>query len=164
MGNSGYPGLDGFLGTRAPLILDVLCLAMLAVLAVLGWSIYLAKCQQRYELHKSIQITLGVVLLVVVALFELDIRLHGWQDRAAGEVGGHASTQALTALYVHLVFAVSTVLLWIATIVLAFRRFTKPPMPGPHSQTHKRLAWLSTLDMVLTTVTGWIFYVVAFVL
>ena len=43
MSKSGFPGIDGFLGTRAPLILDVLCLAMLAVVVVLVWSIYQVK-------------------------------------------------------------------------------------------------------------------------
>src|SRR6188472_597565 len=100
MSKSGFPGIDGFLGTRAPLILDVLCLAMIAVLIVLAWSIYLAKVKRRFALHKSIQITLGVVLLVVIVLFEMDIRLHGWQDRAADQLGGQAPAAAFTALYV----------------------------------------------------------------
>lgn len=163
MSASGFPGMDGFLGTRAPLILDVLCLAMLAVMVVLGWSIYLVKVGRRYGLHKRIQVTLGIILLAVIVLFELDIRLHGWQDRAAGQIGGQAPTAAVTALYVHLVFAVTTVALWIVTLVLAFRRFPDPPLPGPHSRLHKLLGWLASVDMGLTTLTGWIFYWFAFV-
>jgi hypothetical protein len=162
MSKSGYPGIDGFLVTRAPLILDVLCLAMIAVLIVLACSIYLAKVRRRFEGHKKIQITLGVVLLVVIVLFEADIRLHGWQDRAAGELNGKAPAAAVTALYIHLCFAVSTVLLWIVTTVLALRRFSVPPLPGPHSQLHAQLGWLSAAGMALTTITGWIFYYVAF--
>lgn len=163
MDHSGYPGIDGFLGTRAPLILDVLCLAMLAVMVVLAVSIYLVKVRKRYALHKQIQITLGVVLLAVIVLFELDIRLHGWQDRAAGDLGGRAPAAAVKALYVHLVFAVSTVVLWIVTTVLALRRYSDPPLPGPHSPAHKVLGWISTVDMGLTTITGWVFYWFAFV-
>jgi hypothetical protein len=150
------------LGTRAPLILDVLCLAMLAVMIVLAWSVYLVKVQRRYELHKKIQIVLGIVLLAVIVLFELDIRLHGWQDRAAGQLGGQAPSAAVTALYIHLVFAVSTVVLWITTIVLALKRFPTPAAPSPHSGLHAKLGWLSVVDMGLTTVTGWVFYWVAF--
>ena len=163
MSASGFPGMDGFLGTRAPLILDVLCLAMLAVMVVLAWSIYLVKVGRRYGLHKRIQVTLGMILLAVIVLFELDIRLHGWQDRAAGQIGGQAPAAAVTALYVHLVFAVTTVALWIVTLVLAFRRFPDPPLPGPHSRLHKLLGWLASVDMGLTTLTGWIFYWFAFV-
>ena len=46
----------------------------------------------------------------------------------------------MTALYVHLVFAVSTVILWPTTIVLALRNFPNPPMPGQHSRIHMPLA------------------------
>jgi hypothetical protein len=69
----------------------------------------------------------------------------------------------MTALRVHLVFAVTTVILWPTTIMLALRRFSNPPMPGPHSRLHVPLARTAAADMVLTAITGWIFYWVAFV-
>jgi putative membrane protein len=163
MSKSGFPGIDGFLGTRAPLILDVLCLAMLGVVIVLCWSVFQVKIRRRYSLHKWTQVTLGVILLAVVILFEIDIRLHGWEDRAAGVIGGHAPAGAVNALYVHLVFAVSTVVLWPVTIILALRNFPNPPMPGPHSRIHIPLARTAAADMVITSITGWIFYYVAFV-
>lgn len=163
MSTSGYPGIDGFLGTRAPFVLDVLCLAMLVVVVVLCWSIYQVKIRRRFSVHKWTQVTLGVILLVVVILFEIDIRLHGWQDRAAGAIGGQAPTATAVALYVHLVFAISTVILWPVTIVLALRSFPNPPMPSDHSRIHIPLARTAAADMVLTAITGWIFYYVAFV-
>jgi uncharacterized membrane protein YozB (DUF420 family) len=154
--------MDGFLGTRAPLILDVLCLAMLAVVAVLAWSVYQVKYRRRYSLHKWTQVALGVVLLAVVILFEIDIRLHGWEERAAGQLGGHAPPAAVIALYVHLVFAVSTVILWPVTIFLALQNFPNPPRPAEHSRVHVPLARTAAMDMVLTAITGWVFYWVAF--
>src|SRR5262245_18559936 len=102
-----YPGLDGFFGTRATFMLDVLVLAMGVVVIVLAWSIYQVKYRQRYQLHKWVQVTLGLVLLVAVIIFEVDVRLHGWEERAAGRLGGHASQLVWTSLIIHLVFAVS---------------------------------------------------------
>lgn len=163
MNDYGYPGIDGFLGTRAPLILDVLCIAMLVVLIVLGWSIYQVKYRRRYTLHKWTQIVLATILLTVVILFEIDVRLHGWQERSAGQLGGHASEAAMAALYVHLVFAVSTAVLWPVTIVLALRNFANPATPGPHSRIHVPLARIAALDMLITSFTGWAFYWFAFV-
>jgi uncharacterized membrane protein YozB (DUF420 family) len=163
MNKSGFAGIDGFLGTRAPLILDALCLAMLGVLVVLAWSVYQVKFRRRYQLHKWTQIILAAVLLTVVILFEIDIRLHGWQERAAGQLGGRPPAAAVTALYVHLVFAVTTVILWPVTIWLALRNFPNPPLPGPHSRVHVPLARVAALDMVLTAITGWVFYWFAFV-
>jgi uncharacterized membrane protein YozB (DUF420 family) len=98
-----------------------------------------------------------------VIVFEVDIRIHGWEDRAAGQLGGHASSQVWTALYIHLCFAVTSVLLWPVVIVRALRQFPDPPAPAAHSASHKFWAWLASLDMLLTAVTGWTFYYLAFV-
>lgn len=163
MGPSVYPGINGILGTRASLVLDLLFLAMFVVVLVLAWSIGQVKYRHRYEVHKWVQIVLGVVLLAAVIVFEIDIRLHGWEDRAAGQLGGHASAQVWTALYIHLCFAVTSVLLWPVVIVRALRQFPDPPAPAAHSASHKFWAWLASLDMLLTAVTGWTFYYLAFV-
>jgi putative membrane protein len=163
MSESGFPGIDGFLRTRAPLMIDVVCLAMIGVVIVLAWSVYQVKVRHRYQLHKWTQITLGAVLLVVVILFEVDIRLHGWEERAANALKGRPASVVYTALYVHLVFAISTVLLWPITIVLGIANFSNPPLPGPHSRVHIPLARTAAIDMVLTAITGWVFYWLAFV-
>ena len=64
-------------------------LGIMLVVVVLGWSVYEVKYRRRYQLHKRVQLTLAAVLLLTVVLFEIDVRYHGWQDRAAGELGGH---------------------------------------------------------------------------
>jgi hypothetical protein len=66
-------------------------------------------------------------------------------------------------LYVHLFFAVTTVVLWPAVIFLALRSFPNPPRPALHSRIHVLLARLAAVDMMLTAVTGWVFYWLAFV-
>jgi hypothetical protein len=101
MQSPDYPGFDGFLGTRASLTLDILAIAMLVVVVVLAWSIYQVKYRRRYRLHKWVQVGLGIVLLAAVALFEIDARLHGWEERAAGRLGGHAATHVWIALAIH---------------------------------------------------------------
>ena len=144
-------------------MIDVVCLAMIGVVLVLAWSIYQVKIRRRYRLHKWTQITLGIVVLVVVILFEVDIRLHGWEERAANAIGGRPAQAVYGALYIHLVFAISTVILWPVTIALAVANFGEPPKPGPHSRVHIPLARTAAADMVLTALTGWVFYWLAFV-
>ena len=158
-----YPGLDGFLGTRASLMLDVLFLAMFGVVVVLAWSIYQVKYRRRYVLHKWVQVALGIVLLAAVVIFEIDVRLHGWEERAAGELGGKAATDVWVTLAIHLVFAVTATILWPIVIIQALRKFPNPPAPGPHSRFHLRWARLAALVMVITSFTGWTFYYLAFV-
>jgi uncharacterized membrane protein YozB (DUF420 family) len=161
-------GIDGFLGTRGSLMLDVVFLAMFAVLPLLGISIYLAKRRQ-YVLHKRLQLVIAAVLLVAVALFEVDMQfLTDWESRAEGSPyfdPAHKWTCPVgIALIIHLCFAVPTFVLWIVVIVQALRHFPSPPMPGSHSRAHLRLAKPAALGMLLTAVTGWIFYFMAFAL
>jgi hypothetical protein len=163
MGESRYPGIDGFLGTRATLMLDLLVVAMFVVMLVLTWSIYQVRYRRRYQLHKWTQITLASVLLITVVLFELDVRLHDWTGRAAGQVGGEPAAVVWNALYIHLFFAVTTVVLWPVVIFLALRNFPNPPRPALHSRVHVPLGRLAAVDMMLTAVTGWVFYWLAFV-
>jgi putative membrane protein len=162
---SHYSGIDGFLGTRASLMLDVVFLAMFAVLPVLAWSVYQVKYHRRYLLHKRVQLTLGVVLLVTVALFETDMRINGWRDRAeASRFWDQAGTNWVdVALAIHLCFAVTTALAWIVVIARALANFPSPPVPGPHSPWHRRWAKVAALDMLFTALTGWLFYWLAFV-
>jgi hypothetical protein len=163
MDDAVFPGIDGFLGTRASLTVDLLVVIMLGVVVVLGWSVYQVRYRRRFQLHKRVQLALAAVLLGTVALFEIDIRLHGWQNRAAGTIGGEPAQAVWYALYVHLACAISTVVLWPVVIFLALRSFPNPPQPGTHSRIHVPLARLAAIDMVLTAVTGWVFYWLAFV-
>jgi uncharacterized membrane protein YozB (DUF420 family) len=158
----------GFLGYDASFMLDVVVCALVAVVPVLVWGIAEAKAG-RFARHRNIQLTLAVVLLLTVLLFEIDMRLQGgWQniinhDPANPRLAGEALDQVRTLLYVHLCFAISTPLLWGTTIALALKRFPNPPQPGAHSRLHKKLGWLSVIDLVLTSVTGLAFYYMAFI-
>jgi putative membrane protein len=158
--------IDGFLGTRATFMLDVVVLAMVVVLPVLAWSIYLVKYRKNYALHKRLQLVLGSVLLVAVVLFEADMRVNGWRDRAEASpyIGGPGSIDWVTiVLGIHLCFAVSAAVLWVVVISQALRGFPQPPAPSAHSAWHRRFGKLAAYDMLCTAITGWIFYWLAFV-
>jgi putative membrane protein len=178
------PGIDGFLGTRASLMLDVVFLAMFGVLLALSLSVWLVRSRKNFVLHKRIQIVLGLVLLVTVTLFEIDMRVNGWQSRALASPYFGAIEQpspmlktlyqewlgrkevpgwVFTSLYIHLFFAVTTTLLWVFVIVQAVRKIPSPPAPCAYSAAHKRWARIAAIDMGFTALTGWVFYCLAFV-
>ncbi len=147
-------------------MLDVVALAMIALVPVLAVSIYLVKYRRQYALHKTIQLTLGSVLLVAVTLFEIDVRIHGWRHRAeASPYFGHdgSTNWVMIVLSIHLFFAITSTVLWVLVIYRALRNFPSPPIPGPHSRWHRRWGLIAALDMTCTAVTGWIFYWLAFV-
>jgi uncharacterized membrane protein YozB (DUF420 family) len=155
----------GFLGTRASFMLDFVFVAMFGILLVLGVSIYLVKFQRKYELHKRIQIILGIVLLATVGAFEVDMRLFtDWEELAKPSRFYKAGTWdgVWTSLAIHLLFAIPTPFLWAYVIVQAVRKFPNPAQPGSYSSTHILWGKLAALGMLLTAVTGWVFYVIAF--
>jgi len=159
----------GFLGYDASFMLDFVVCALVLLVPLLVYSIYVVRVQRKYEFHKKLQILLGLILLVAVAAFEVDMRLHGgWKQIVnklpeAPRLDAEQLGRAATVLAIHLVFAISTPILWIITTVLALRRFPDPTVPGPHSRLHKILGWTSAVDLTLTSVTGLIFYYVTFV-
>ena len=61
--------MNGFLGTRAPLMVDVVACALFLLLPLLGLSVWLARYRGRYLLHKRLQLAMAIVLLLAVLAF-----------------------------------------------------------------------------------------------
>ena len=126
------------------------------------------KVQKNYLAHRNIQLALAAVLLVADGAFEVDMQLvqGGWENVVAKReipLRPEQLTSVQQVLWIHLVFAVSSPVLWGITITLALKRIPNPPAPCPHSDLHAKLGWASTLDLTLTSITGLWFYYVAFV-
>lgn len=162
-----FPGIDGFLGTRASLMLDVVFVAMFAVIPVMAVSIALARFRQQWAWHKRTQVILALVLLVAVLAFEIDMQLlTEWELRA--EPSPYFSPDSKwtspvgVALAVHLFFAIPTAAIWIYVISGALKRFPKPPTPTAYSARHKLWGRIAAIEMTLTALTGWVFYWLAF--
>ena len=161
---------DGFLGYNASFMLDTVVCALVLIVPTLMFSLYLVKIRHNYLWHRNLQVVLGVVLLVTVAAFEVDLQIvhRGWENIVNKpdqplRLTGKKLEFVRKVLCVHLVFAISTPVLWATTLTLALKRFPSPPRPSAHSPLHKKLAWLSTIDITLTSITGLLFYYFAFI-
>jgi uncharacterized membrane protein YozB (DUF420 family) len=146
-------------------MLDLVFLAMFAVVPVMWWSIQQVRRHRRYECHGNVQVALGVVLGLAVAAFEIDMRLHGWTDRARPSPywrEGGFNDWIDWSLVIHLACAIPTTFLWIYVIVQALRKFPRPYAPGAYSPVHRRWARIAAIEMVFTAITGWLFYYFAF--
>lgn len=157
---------EGFLGTRGSLMIDVVFLAMFAVLPVLFWSVYMVRSTHAYALHKRIQLLLGAVLFVAVTAFEIEMRVMGWQHRAEPSPfwrAGRWNDWIDWSLIIHLGCAIPTFFLWVWVIASAWRAFPRPPAPSSHSRSHRFWGWCAAIGMTLTAATGWVFYWLAFV-
>lgn len=161
---------SGFLGYDSSFMLDFVVVALVLIVPLLAISLFQVKVRKDYAGHKRMQLGLASLLLIAVVLFEVDVQWsHGGWENIINKPGQPERMSDLElsnvrqVLWIHLVFAVSTPVVWGVTLYYALRRFASPPVPGPHSRMHQRLGWLSVADLVLTAVTGLWFYYVAFV-
>ena len=155
--------MSGFLpfSSRSFFMMDFVCVAMVLFLPAMFIGVFLAKYKKSYQAHKVWQISLTSILLVTVILFEIEVRLSNWKE-SAGQ-SPYYETLVFPVLYVHLCFAVSTLLLWLYSVWGALRGFKGLIAPGKYSITHSRLGFLSIIGMSMTAVSGWMFYYLAFV-
>ena len=153
--------MDGFLGSRASLGTDLVFVALFVVLPLLAWGVQLARRRQ-YRWHKVMQLTIAAALLAAIIVFEIDMRLvSGWKPRAVASP--YWPRGVFTTLGIHLVFAISTVVLWVWVVWEALLKFPRPPAAAAHSSRHRLMGSLAAADLFLTSLTGWIFYWFAFV-
>jgi len=164
--NPRYP-ITGFLPWRGPFMIDVIVVAMVLVLIALSWSLFSVKYRQRYHRHKVIQLCLAGALLVLLVGFEIDIQyLENWKERAQASPyydAAAGSGLVIYSLWIHLLFATTTLALWLLIILRALYHFPNPPRPNRHSAYHARWGMVAAIDMFLTAVSGWAFYFLAFV-
>ena len=154
--------LPGFLPfSRASFMLDFVGLAMVVIIPLLTYSLFLAKVKRQFPLHKKLQLSIAIILAVAVLAFEIDMRVYGWRQYA--EVSPYYDSILFPFLYFHILISTVTVLLWTYVIWQALRNFPNPPASTIFSPKHKKYARAAALGMYLTSFTGWIFYYMAFV-
>lgn len=158
----------GFLGYDSSFMLDFVVCALVLVVPILAYSIWLVKLKRNFATHRLLQLLLGGILLVAVIAFEVDMRLHGGWEKIVNKnpesprLTAEQLAQVSQVLSIHLIFAISTPVLWATTLFLATRKFPNPVQPGEHSSQHKLLGWLSAIDLTFTSITGLVFYYFAF--
>ncbi len=139
-------------------MLDVVCVAMVAVIPLMAYGIKLAK-QRKYQKHKTVMIVLCATLFTTVVAFEGDIsflKITKWRDClvlallcewACDEVFDRPS----------LLFSAVVIALDCVDHACAMKLFPNPPVPNHHSRWHRRYGMIGAYLMTGTAVTGWIF-------
>jgi putative membrane protein len=153
------PGFIPF--SRGSFMLDLVAVAMFAILPAVAIGVNLVKRHRNYGAHKKVMLGISIILGIAVILFEIEMRMIGWRELA--EPSPYYNTILPTVLGVHLFCSISTTLLLSTTVWFACRKFPSPPRPNPHSILHKKLGKLSATGLLLTSVTGWTFYYIAFI-
>lgn len=149
----------GFLGTSAPFIFDFVIVALIGVLPLLAFSVAQAK-KKNYATHRKLQILISILLLFTVGFFEVELRRRGGIYAIIPE--DRQTTSFAWLLGIHLFFSITTLFIWLWTLVAALIKF-KNGWDENYMPQHRTLAKLSSLDLFLTGITGLGVYLMAFV-
>jgi putative membrane protein len=149
--------------SRASFVLDLIVFVMAIVIPIMLFSMSAVRRRHEIEIHRKIQIVLGVALGLAILAFEVDMRIFGWRSQA--QPSPYYDTLVFPSLYVHLFFAIPTLFLWAYTISMAMKHriHLGTEVAKNHRFRHKFFGKLSAYTMMATAVTGWIFYYLAFV-
>lgn len=151
---------NGFLGTRADILMDFVVVGIIITPLLMFYAFRLAN-GGRYIAHRNLNMILVSVLLLVVVLFEIDIRLAGGSKAFIG--GSHfADAPFLTwLLRVHITIAVTSFLGWVLLEIKSFKSFLKI-LPGEFSSNHKKFGIAIFCGVILTAITGVSVYILSF--
>ena len=153
----------GFLGTRADVLIDIVTLSFIIILPILIISWRLARTKKDYVNHRTIQITLGVTLGIVVAIFEYDLSTSGGIFELT-KGGIYEGTAILNwTIYIHTAFSVLTSFIWVGLIIASLIKFKNPPEPNQFSKMHRFWGKAGMITMIGAGVTAPPLYYFGFV-
>lgn len=143
-------------------MLDFVVVAMVLVLVALGYSVFQVRKKKNAKLHRTVQLVTAVVLLVTLIAFEVHVRMTDW--RSLAEPSPYFESGLVDwSLWIHLLFAIPTPVVWGVVIGFGLSRFKKSFEVGRFNQTHRFWGRVAAGMMGMTAVTGWVFYYLAFV-
>ena len=152
---------SGFLGTRAPLFMDIVSVIVALLPFLIYGAISLAK-KGNYSAHESVQKFLFIVTVIVVAFFEFGVRMEGgYKNLMEGSSVGH--NYFIYVLVFHILISVVTLILWVMTLYYAKRLKKESKLPGLYSEGHKKAGQRTFVGIVLTMLTGAWVYALLFV-
>lgn len=149
--------IQGFLGTRADIIVDTVIVASALLPFYMMYTFYLA-AKGKIALHKRLQeIALFAVAFLVIAL-EADVQFSNLSEVSALS-GYHGTTELTVVFVIHLIFAVSTFIGWTWLVFKSGRIYPE----GFGEFNHKKWGKIIFADIIMTAVTGWILYAMVFI-
>ena len=151
----------GFLGTKAPLFMDITTLIVILLPFLLASSVHFAYTKN-YKVHKQTQIILFIVTILVLVFFEYGVRVDGGIKKYM-EYTDISDSFIFGFLAFHITIATGTVLLWARLVYLSIKAEKNGDLPGKFSIMHRHLAKATTIAIYLTAVTGFGLYYILFI-
>jgi putative membrane protein len=144
---------EGFLGTRAPMFMDMVMLIVALLPFLVAGAIYFAKIK-KYKVHAFLQIFIFVFSVIVLTYFEYGVRLGGgFKDFIENSSVPH--NYIFIVLIFHIAISIITLFLWITTLINLKKLLL--------TNRHKRMGKAIFTGVVFTSMTGIWVYLLLFV-
>jgi len=153
----------GFLPARGSFMLDTIVVGMVLVCIIMIASISIVRFRKNHRLHRAIQTGLAIFLLIAVAGFEIDLNWFTKWRELAEPSPYYAGGWVHRVLWIHLLFAIPTPLIWAGVIVMAWRNYEDGYATEEIKRKHRISGRIAAGMMLMTAITGWVFYWTAFV-
>ena len=151
----------GFLGTRAPLFMDIIVVIVGALPFLITFTIWLAM-NGMYRLHRFAQTVLFLVTIVTLVYFKYGMYMAGGFEFYIKN-SSIDSTLAFYFLIFHIIIASITLIMWFALIKFASEDNKRRALPGLYSDSHKKSGKRLAFAIFLTSITGVCVYWMLFI-
>ena len=151
----------GFLGTRAPLFMDILTLYFAVVPFLVALSIRFA-VRKKLLWHIYSQIAVFVMTLVMVVFFEIGVRVDGGFNAYMQE-SVFSYNAVLAYLIFHILFALMSMIAWGITIYSAYKAFRTEGLSSAYFKMHRKRAQWVFLAIVINSILGVSMYPILFI-
>ena len=156
-----YMFKPGFLGTQAPLFMDMVTLIVAFLPVIVYGAIIFAK-KKMFVTHTILQNIIFIFAIVVVGYFELGVRIGGGFDAFMSD-SDVSYTYALVVLILHIIIATLMLFYWTVTIFTGNIHFKKGLIPGRASSFHRKVAVKTFMGIIFTSFSGIWVYLLLFV-
>ena len=150
---------SGFLGTKALMYMDLITLYFGLLPFLMAGAIFTA-IQKRYKLHYKMQLSIFVITLIVVAIFEIGVRISGGFS-AFMEQSNANYLYMLIFLIFHVFVAILSVGLYTMLIYNSTQQYIFKK--EEFAQNHKKMGQVVFFGMSATSIMGILIYYFLFI-
>lgn len=151
----------GFLGTRAPIYMDLVTIYFALLPFILAFSIYYA-VKKEYKKHFTSQAFLLSLTLLVVIVFEIGIRISGGFIEYSKNTN-ISYTFMLIFLIIHIIIAIASIAGWLYLFTTSLKAYKKDKFKTIQNTKHKKMGKAIFLFLTISSYMGVCIYLFLFV-
>ena len=151
----------GFLGSRAPLYIDIIAVVFVVLPILFFYSIRYAIVKE-IKKHIITQVMVFVMMLVSVIVFEVGMRLAGGFTTYM-EASSANYTFFITFLIIHIITAIIVINTWSYQLITAIKAYRGDTLVGDTAANHKRIGKYVAIGIVIVLIQAAAVYYMLFV-